>query len=118
MEDRRLRRAGLDYREWARVREHTDFDAFLAEVGPRRCFACSSKASLAPHQVAFEAGDALIFGAETRGLSEAMLARFPDERRLRIPMVEGSRSLNLSNAVTVVLYEAWRQAGFEGAAFR
>ena len=115
MDDAKLRRAGLDYREWAQVREHADFDAFVRTVAPRRLLACSTKGSLGHHEFAFAAGDALIFGPESRGLDEAFLARIPAGQLLRIPMVPGSRSLNLSNAVAVVVYEAWRQHGFAGA---
>jgi len=115
MEDRRLRRAGLDYHEWVRVREHASFDAFVDAVAPLRMFACSSKGSRYHYEPAFQAGDAFVFGPETRGLSTEMLARFAPERILRIPMIPGNRSLNLSNAVSVVVYEAWRQQGFAGA---
>jgi tRNA (cytidine/uridine-2'-O-)-methyltransferase len=115
MEDSRLRRAGLDYREWASVREHASFEAFIEQVRPQRLLACSAKAKTPYHAVAYQAGDALVFGPETRGLSPEFLARFDAGAVLRIPMVSGSRSLNLSNAVSVVLYEAWRQHGFAGA---
>lgn len=115
MEDKRLRRAGLDYREWASVREHASFGAFVEQVRPPRLLACSAKAKTPYHEVAYQAGDALVFGPETRGLSTDFLAGFNSEAVLRIPMVSGSRSLNLSNAVSVVLYEAWRQHGFAGA---
>lgn len=115
MDDRRLRRAGLDYREWARVEEHADFDAFLQAVKPPRLFACSTRGRRYHHEMSYQPDDALVFGAETRGLSQALLARFPVENILRVPMIPESRSLNLSNAVSVVLYEAWRQHGFSGS---
>jgi tRNA (cytidine/uridine-2'-O-)-methyltransferase len=116
MEDRQLRRAGLDYREWARVREHADLDAFVSAVAPPRLLALTTRAE-APHDAfRFAAGDALLFGPESRGLPDAVLDAVPPDRRLRVPMVPGSRSLNLSNAVAVVLYEAWRQHGFAGGA--
>lgn len=115
MDDKRLRRAGLDYREWARVQEHADYDSYLQAVRPARSFACSTRGRHYHHELAYRAGDAFVFGAETRGLDEVMLARFAPEQVLRIPMVSGSRSLNLSNAVSVVVFEAWRQQGFAGA---
>jgi len=117
MDDRRLRRAGLDYREWARVEEHADFDAFLAAVAPQRLFALSRHAARSHHEVAYRPGDAFCFGPETRGLGPGRLTAFPERNRLRIPMVPDSRSLNLSNSVSVVVYEAWRQQGFAGAEF-
>ncbi|RFA30667.1 tRNA (uridine(34)/cytosine(34)/5-carboxymethylaminomethyluridine(34)-2'-O)-methyltransferase TrmL [Alkalilimnicola ehrlichii] len=115
MEDKQLRRAGLDYREWADVREHTDFDRFLRDVKPTRLFACSTKGERLYHQVHYRENDALVFGAETRGLSPEMMARFSSEEIVRIPMVPDSRSLNLSNAVSVILFEAWRQHDFAGS---
>lgn len=115
MDDRRLRRAGLDYREWARVEEHTDFEAFVHAVAPSRLFALTRHATASPYETDFQAGDALCFGPETRGLGPERLAAFPEDRRLRVPMVPGSRSLNLSNSVSVVVYEAWRQLGFARA---
>jgi tRNA (cytidine/uridine-2'-O-)-methyltransferase len=115
MEDRQLRRAGLDYREWAQVREHADLAAFVAAVAPPRLLALTTRATRAHADQRFAAGDALLFGPESRGLPDAVLASVPEARRLRIPMVPGSRSLNLSNAVAVVLYEAWRQQRFAGA---
>jgi tRNA (cytidine/uridine-2'-O-)-methyltransferase len=115
LEDRLLRRAGLDYREWATVRTHGSLDAYLQSVSPHRLFACSTR-GLRPFAASrFAPGDALLFGPETRGLPAPVLASFPKERRLFIPMRPGNRSLNLSNAVAVVLYEAWRQQGFCGA---
>jgi tRNA (cytidine/uridine-2'-O-)-methyltransferase len=115
MEDRRLRRAGLDYHEWARVKEYPNFQAFVDTVVPARLFACSTKGKRYYHQTLFRPGDAFVFGPETRGLDEAFLNRLAPDHVLRIPMVPESRSLNLSNAVSVVLYEAWRQNGFAGA---
>jgi tRNA (cytidine/uridine-2'-O-)-methyltransferase len=115
LEERQLRRAGMDYRELACVREHSDFEAFLAAARPQRLFACSTRGVTPYAEVAFEPGDALLFGPETRGLPQAMLDAVEPARRLRIPMVPGNRSLNLSNAVAVVLYEAWRQCGYAGA---
>lgn len=111
LDDAKLRRAGLDYREWAEVREHENLAALLASV-PGRLLACSTRAQTNYHQLQYQAGDILLFGPETRGLPSAVLESVPPEHRLRIPMRPGNRSLNLSNAVAVVLYEAWRQMGF------
>ncbi|MEW7978216.1 MAG: tRNA (cytidine(34)-2'-O)-methyltransferase [Candidatus Sedimenticola endophacoides] len=113
--EKQVRRAGLDYHELARVREHADYDAFLEWGGGARLFACSTRGGCMHTEAAFAAGDILLFGPETRGLPQAVLDALPGERRVRIPMVPGNRSLNLSNAVAVVLYEAWRQVGFGGA---
>lgn len=115
LDDARLRRAGLDYREWATLREHTDFDAFLASVRPGRWFALSTKGCLGYGEARFEPGDALVFGPETRGLPAALIDSLAESQRLFIPMRPASRSLNLSNAVALVLYEAWRQNGFAGS---
>lgn len=114
MDDSRLRRAGLDYREWAKVREHVDIAAFLSAVRPARLFAFSSKAKTSYHGISYEPGDCFVFGPETRGLDASMLGQLRATQLLRIPMIDGSRSLNLSNSVSVVLYEAWRQRGFSG----
>jgi len=114
MEDRQLRRAGLDYREWAKVHEHADLDAFTATVAPERLVALTTHARLGHDTFRFTVGDALLFGPESRGLPKDVLTTVPEAQRLRVPMVPGSRSLNLSNAVAVVLYEAWRQIGFTG----
>ena len=115
MDDARLRRAGLDYHEWARVEEHPNWETFVARVGPRRLWAASTRGTKFHHQVAYCAGDALVFGPETRGLSRAFLDALPQDQIIRIPMVPDSRSLNLSNAVAVTVYEAWRQLDFEGS---
>jgi tRNA (cytidine/uridine-2'-O-)-methyltransferase len=114
MDDAKLRRAGLDYREWARVHEHEDIAAFRATVRPRRLFAYSSKGQRGFHDIEYRAGDGLVFGPETRGLSAEAIEQLSPAEVLRIPMVPGSRSLNLSNAVSVVVYEAWRQLGYAG----
>ena len=113
--ERALRRAGMDYAEFAAVRLHEDWPACKAALDGARLFACTTKGGTRHDAPAYADGDAFVFGPETRGLPQAMLDEFPQERRLRIPMVPGSRSLNLSNAAAVVLYEAWRQAGFGGA---
>jgi tRNA (cytidine/uridine-2'-O-)-methyltransferase len=115
MDDRQLRRAGLDYREMANVRVHRDWPACRAALGARRLLAVSTRATVPYETVRYAADDALVFGAETRGLPRALLEEFPPDRRLRLPMRPGNRSLNLSNAVAVVVYEAWRQLGFPGA---
>lgn len=117
MDDRQLRRAGLDYHELADVRVHRDWAACAALLGPRR-FALTTRGELAYHEVRYLAGDAFVFGPEAHGLSDDFVAAFPADARLRIPMRAGNRSINLSNAVAVVAYEAWRQAGFAGAALR
>ena len=114
LDEKRLRRAGLDYREFVSVRPHASLDACLASLGMPRVFALSTRNSLRYDEAAFQEGDALLFGPETRGLPREVLEALPPERRLRLPMREGNRSLNLSNSAAVVVYEAWRQLGFEG----
>lgn len=116
LDDRRLRRAGLDYHEWVGVREYPDWAAFHSACPGPRVFACSTRGGRIYSDVAFQPGDVLVFGPETRGLPQALLDQLLPERRLRIPMRPNNRSLNLSNAVAVILYEAWRQQGFIGAA--
>jgi tRNA (cytidine/uridine-2'-O-)-methyltransferase len=115
LDDKRLRRAGLDYHEWADVSEHASLAAFLERVEPSRLYACSTRGRQRYSEVKYQPGDALLFGPETRGLPQRLLDELSAEQCLRIPMVSGSRSLNLSNAVALILYEAWRQQGFEGA---
>lgn len=115
LDDRRLRRAGLDYREWAEVAEHASLEAFLARVRPASLYACTTRGERIYAAVEYRPGDALLFGPETRGLPRSLLSALPARQRLCVPMVPGSRSLNLSNAVALVLYEAWRQQGFSGA---
>jgi len=112
----KLRRAGLDYHEYARVRVHASWEALLASETPGRMFALTTGGRASPYETRFERGDWLVFGCETRGLPEELLAGFAPESRLRLPMRPGNRSLNLSNAVAVTVFEAWRQFGFEGAA--
>ena len=114
LDDRQLRRAGLDYHEWADVQTHANFDDFLGAVRPRRVFAFSTRADGRYTEVRYENGDAFLFGPETRGLPPELLEQVPADQRLRLPMRPGVRSLNLSNAVAVVVYEAWRQLGFVG----
>jgi tRNA (cytidine/uridine-2'-O-)-methyltransferase len=114
LDDKKLRRAGLDYHEFARVAVHDDLDAFLAAVSPRRLFAVSTRGRMRYDLVEYGDDDALLFGPETRGLPQQILDALPEEQRLRLPMRPGNRSLNLSNAVAVIVFEAWRQRGFEG----
>lgn len=115
MEDARLRRAGLDYREYASVAVHDDLPACLAALGAPRLFAFSTRSQVRYSDVRFRAGDALLFGCESAGLPDEVLATVPATARLRLPMRPDSRSLNLSNSVAIAVYEAWRQLGFSGA---
>jgi tRNA (cytidine/uridine-2'-O-)-methyltransferase len=110
----KLRRAGLDYHEFAAIAVHDDLDAFVAGAQPVRLFALSTRSTTLYTDAAFGPDDAIVFGPETRGLPQALLDSLPPRRRLRLPMRPGNRSLNLSNAVAVVVYEAWRQLGFAG----
>ena len=116
LSEKQLRRAGLDYREQATVTEHPDFEAFLATIKPQTLHALSSKTSDNFFEARFQAGDAFLFGPETRGLPAHILQHPAVASRLRLPMKAGNRSLNLGNAVSVCLYEAWRQTGFVEAA--
>jgi len=111
-----LRRAGMDYAELAEVRVHDDWVACLAALGTARLFALSTKGTTRHDRPQYVSGDALVFGAETSGLPVDILTGIPAEQRIRLPMMRGCRSLNLSNSVAVVAYEAWRQLGFTGAA--
>ncbi|MDR0735602.1 MAG: tRNA (cytidine(34)-2'-O)-methyltransferase [Zoogloeaceae bacterium] len=110
--DKALRRAGLDYHEYATVRRHAGWTACRAALAGRRFFALSSKAGRCYSDVAFLPGDVFLFGPETRGLPARLLEEFPPEQRLRLPMRAGNRSLNLANAAAVTVYEAWRQQAF------
>lgn len=114
MDDKLLKRAGLDYHEYADVRRHANWQALLDTEKPAadRMFALTTRGSTPAHQLAFHPGDWLVFGAETRGLAPEVRDRFPEAQRLRLPMREGQRSLNLSNAVAVTVFEAWRQNDF------
>ena len=114
LDDSKLKRAGLDYHEWASLKVHDSLEAFLATEQPARLLAFTTKGSRPYHELAVAAGDAFLFGPETRGLPGEVLEMFGSESRLRLPMRPDSRSLNLSNAVAVVVYEAWRQQGFAG----
>jgi len=112
IDDKQLRRAGLDYSEWAQMDVHTNYNAFIHTQQPQKIFACSTKGIQNYSDAKFNHGDVFLFGPETRGLPASILNTLPEQQVLRIPMVENSRSLNLSNAVAVILYEAWRQCGF------
>ncbi|MCL2635534.1 MAG: tRNA (cytidine(34)-2'-O)-methyltransferase [Betaproteobacteria bacterium] len=113
--DKSLRRAGLDYHEYARVRCHPDWLACQAALAGRRLFAMTTKGNASPFSTSLQAGDVFVFGRETSGLPPEILAQFAPEQRLRLPMLPGQRSLNLSNAAAVTVFEAWRQSGFAGA---
>jgi len=117
LDDKRLRRAGLDYKEWCDIEKHANWDDFCAKVqpAPERVFGCTTKAQRCYTAPAYQAGDVLVFGPETRGLPDDFLASLPADNRLRIPMRPDNRSLNLSNAAAVISYEAWRQLDFCGA---
>ena len=115
LDDARLRRAGLDYHEFASLRCHASLDDCLDALGQPRVFAFSARATQRFDRVAYREGDALLFGPETRGLPQDVLARVPASQQLTLPMREGQRSLNLSNAVAVAVFEAWRQLGYAGA---
>jgi len=114
MDHAKLRRAGLDYHEFACVAVHDDLDACLAALDHPRAFAFTTRGEVRHTDVQYAEGDALLFGCETRGLPDEILERFSSERRVRLPMIPGNRSINLSNAVAVAVYEAWRQLGFAG----
>jgi len=110
LDDKRMRRAGLDYHEWTAVQHYEDWDAFIAKHIDRRIFCCTTKTEQHYSDVMYESEDMLLFGPETRGLPEKIRK---DHRTIRIPMMEHSRSLNLSNAVAIILFEAWRQLQFK-----
>jgi len=114
LDDARLRRAGLDYHEWAEVQVHASLEACLAALKPGRVIAFTTRAARRFTDAGFSSGDLLLFGPESRGLPVAVLDALPESQRVRIPMRPGSRSLNLSNSVAVAVYEAWRQLGFVG----
>jgi len=115
LDDKKLRRAGLDYHEWVAVKEYSSLNAFIETVKPERIFALTTKAKQIVSEVTFQSQDAFLFGPETRGLPENILTDIGVNRCLYLPMQAESRSLNLSNTVAIVLYEAWRQLSFAGA---
>ena len=112
LEDKQLKRAGLDYHEYATLKVHRDWAACLAALEGRRMFALSTRGSRPYQEVEYREGDVFVFGPETRGLPQELLETFPPEQRIRLPMLPHSRSLNLSNSAAVITYEAWRQNGF------
>jgi tRNA (cytidine/uridine-2'-O-)-methyltransferase len=115
IDDKRLRRAGLDYHEFADVIVHKNFDDFLVWSNARRIFACTTKATQHHHQASYKDEDILLFGPESRGLPGEVLNQLDDGQKIRIPMLPDSRSLNLSNATAIILYQAWQQLNFAGA---
>lgn len=115
LDDKRLRRAGLDYHEWVNIRQYACLDDYLGRAKPKRLFAMTTKGTVVYNKVAFHAGDALLFGPESRGLPAEFLDSHPDVLKLYLPMRQESRSLNLSNTVSIALYHAWAQLGFQGA---
>ena len=115
LEDKKLRRAGLDYHEWATLQVHAHWQDFLDHIKPARVFACEVGGQTRYDQARFQRGDALLFGPETSGIPHALLDSLPAAQTLRLPMQPGQRSLNLSNAVAVLAFEAWRQLEFSGA---
>ncbi|OQK15275.1 rRNA methylase [Methyloprofundus sedimenti] len=112
LDDKKLRRAGLDYHEWADIKVHADIDAFLNHEQYAKIYALTTKAKQCYADATFLPDDVLMFGPETRGLPDSILNALPEQQRLRLPMLPESRSLNLSNTVAVTIYEAWRQQGF------
>ena len=114
LEDKHLRRAGLDYHEYASLKVHDSLQECLQSLPQARVFAFTTKGSHPFHEVRFQAGDAFLFGPESRGLPAEVLESLPPQQRLRLPMLPNNRSLNLSNTVAVAVYEAWRQCEFEG----
>ena len=115
LEDKQLRRAGLDYHDLANVTRYADFDQFSKAFPDSRILACTTRGQVSYDQIEYKSGDVLLFGSEVSGLSEQVHARIQDKYKIRIPMQPTSRSLNLSNAVAIISYEAWRQLGFAGA---
>ena len=113
-EEKKLRRAGLDYHDLSRVARYPDFAAFAAAMAGRTIYAITTKGTRSYAQVSYQPDDVLLFGSETRGLAPDVMAQIPPEQRLRIPMMPNNRSLNLSNSVGIVSYEAWRQHDFAG----
>ena len=115
LDDKKLRRAGLDYHEFAAVKRHKNYEEFVAKEQPERVLAITTKTDNFYGDITFTQGDYLLFGSETSGLPQEVRCQIPDEHKLRIPMLAGSRSMNLSNATAVIVYDAWRQLGFPNA---
>ena len=113
-EEKQLRRAGLDYQDLTHIKRHPDYQHFLEDVAGQRIFACTTKGKTQYDQVDYQAGDVLLFGSETAGLPDEILLSMPASQKIRIPMQENNRSLNLSNSVAIISYEAWRQHQFSG----
>ena len=113
-DDKKLRRAGLDYHEFTAVKKHKSYEDFVTNETPKRVFAVTTKATNFYGDVNFEPGDYLLMGSETAGLPDSVRDQIPNEHKIRIPMLKDSRSMNLSNATAVIVYEAWRQLGFNG----
>ena len=116
LDDKQLLRAGLDYHEYAPVKTYPNFSVFESLYSKSRMFAVTTKGGMPYHEVSYKEGDIFLFGPETRGLPESIRSQFDHDKKIRIPMAENSRSLNLSNAAAILLYEAWRQNGFKGGA--
>lgn len=114
LDSAKMKRAGLDYHEFAKLTVHENFDDCLAALDGRRIFALTTKGKTRPDKAQFRAGDVFLFGPETRGLPAEILDRLPDAQKLRLPMLPGSRSMNLSNTAAVMLFEAWRQNDYQG----
>ena len=115
LDDKKLRRAGLDYHEFAAIKRHKNYEAFIENEQPKRVLAITTKTTNYYGDVSFQQGDYLLFGSETSGLPEAVRQQIPEKDKIRIPMLKDSRSMNLSNATAVIIFEAWRQMGFEGS---
>ncbi|MEM0910221.1 MAG: tRNA (uridine(34)/cytosine(34)/5-carboxymethylaminomethyluridine(34)-2'-O)-methyltransferase TrmL [Pseudomonadota bacterium] len=115
LDEKKVRRAGLDYAELANVKRHASLTAYLDAENPARVFACTTKGKVFHSDVEYREGDALLFGPETRGLPMQIIENLPPQHRVRIPMMPESRSMNLSNSVAVIVYESWRQSGYTGA---
>lgn len=114
-DDKKLRRSGLDYHEFVDIQKYPNFEAFLAQAKPKRLFALTTKGEPNHSDVQYQQGDFLMFGPESRGIPHSILDTLPMSQKIRIPMCKGSRSMNLSNSVAVVVYEAWRQFGYKNA---
>ena len=115
LEDKKLRRDGLDYHEFAALKRHANYQSFVESEQPKRVLAVTTKSTGYYGDINFQAGDYLLFGSETGGLPEDVRQQIPDQDKIRIPMLKDSRSMNLSNATAVIIYEAWRQLGFENS---
>ncbi|PHS20522.1 MAG: tRNA (uridine(34)/cytosine(34)/5-carboxymethylaminomethyluridine(34)-2'-O)-methyltransferase TrmL [Kangiella sp.] len=114
LDEKKVRRAGLDYRDVENITRYKDYPTFALSMKDHRIIACTTKGTQNHCEIAYQPGDVLLFGAETHGLSEEVMQSIPEKRRVRLPMMANNRSLNLSNAVAIISYEAWRQQGFAG----